>query len=97
MSSVELFEGSTQFNSTHFSSMNDVKPVVFSKSYITQKSFDAMQVTLTEKGISTKDVIVACQFGVIIEIPSILIDARRPVKMTEVERYSQLVSILENN
>lgn len=73
-----------------------------------QKAFDSMQVTLTEKGISTKDIIgtnlvaniyikpilssfflilVACQTGVIMEIPWILIDPRRPVKMTEVERY----------
>lgn len=57
MTSVELFEGSSQFNSTHFSSLDDIKPIVFSKSYIVQKSFDSVQVTLTEKGITTKDII----------------------------------------
>lgn len=57
MSSVELFEGDTQFNSTHFSSFDDMKPLVFSKSFIVQRGFDSMQVTLTEKGISTKDII----------------------------------------
>ncbi len=50
-----------------------------------------MQITLTEKGISTKDVIVACQFGVLIEIPWVLIDSRRPVKMTEVDREENLI------
>jgi len=54
---VELFEGSTQFNTTHFSSLDDIKPTVYSKSYVVQKAFDSMQVTLTEKGISTKDII----------------------------------------
>jgi hypothetical protein len=86
VSSVELFEGSTQFNSTHFSSLDDIKPLVYHKSYIVQKSFEAMQITQTEKGISTKDIIVACPSGIIIEIPWILIDPRRPLKMTEVER-----------
>jgi hypothetical protein len=57
VTSIELFEGATQFNSTHFSSFDDIKPVVYTKSYIVQKSFDSMQVTLTEKGISTKDII----------------------------------------
>ena len=57
VTSVELFEGSSQFNTTHFSSLDDIKPIVFSKSYIVQKAFDSMQVTLTEKGISTKDII----------------------------------------
>jgi hypothetical protein len=34
---------------------------------------------------------VACQYGVIIEIPWILIDPRRPVKMTDVEREENLL------
>jgi hypothetical protein len=68
-----------------------VRPLVFSKSYITQRSFDAMQITLTEKGISAKDVIVACQYGVLVEIPWVLIDSRRPVKMTEVDREENLI------
>ena len=86
VASVELFEGGNQFNSTHFSSMDDIKPITYTKSYIVQRSFDSMQVTVTEKGITTKDVIVACQYGVIIEIPWILIDPRRPIKMTETDR-----------
>lgn len=88
MTSVELFEGDTQFNSTHFSSLDDIKPLVYTKSYIVQKSFEAMQITQTEKGISTKDIIVACPSGVIIEIPWIVVDPRRPLKMTDVDRYS---------
>ena len=54
---MELFEGSNQYNSTHFSSLDDIKPIFYSKSYIVQKAFDSMQVTLTEKGITTKDII----------------------------------------
>ena len=69
VTSIELFEGTSQYNSTHFSALNDIKPITFTKSYIVQKTFDAMQITLTEKGITTKDIIVACQFGVLIEIP----------------------------
>jgi len=91
VTSVELFEGSNQFNSTHFSSLDDIKPIFYSKSYIVQKAFDSMQVTLTEKGITTKDIIVACQSGIIIEIPWVLIEPRRPVKMTEVEREENLL------
>jgi hypothetical protein len=91
VASVELFEGNTQHNSTHFSALNNIKPLTFTKSYIVQKKFDSMQITVTEKGITTKDVIVACQFGVLIEIPWILIDPRRPVKMTELDREEQLI------
>lgn len=94
MTSVELFEGSTQFNATHFSSFDDIKPVVYSKSYIAQKSFNAMQITQTEKGISTKDIIVACPSGIIIDIPWILIDPRRPLKMTDVERYAIFILLI---
>ena len=57
VTSIELFEGSNQYNSTHFSSIDAIKPVVVSKSYIIQKAFDSMQLTLTEKGITTKDII----------------------------------------
>lgn len=91
VTSVELFEGSQQFNSTRFSSLDDIRPIVFSKSYVVQKAFNAMQVTLTEKGITTKNVVVACQSGIIIDIPWILIDPRRPLKMTEVEKEENLL------
>lgn len=91
MTSVELFEGSVQSNSTHFSSLEDVKPINFTKSFIANRGFDAMQLTITEKGISNKDVIVAGQFGLIIEIPSIFFDARRPLIMTEVHREENLL------
>jgi len=57
VTSVELFEGSQQFNSSRFSSLDDIRPIVFSKSYVVQKAFNAMQVTLTEKGITTKNVV----------------------------------------
>ena len=57
VTSIELFEGTNQYNSTHFSSFDAIKPVIVSKSYIIQKSFDSMQLTLTEKGITTKDII----------------------------------------
>ncbi len=86
VTSIELFEGTAQYNSTHFSALYDIKPITFTKSYIVQKTFDSMQITLTEKGITSKDIIVACQFGILIEIPWILIDPRRPVKMTELDR-----------
>lgn len=91
VTSIELFEGGSQFNSSHFSSLDDIKPVVFTKSYIVLKSFDAMQITQTEKGISTKDVIVACPSGMIVEIPWLLVDPRRPLKMTEMEREEALI------
>lgn len=91
VTSLELFEGSRQFNSTSFSSFDDVKPIFYTKSYVVQKAFSSMQVTLTEKGITTKDVIVACQSGVIIDIPWILVDPRRPMKMTEVEKEENLL------
>jgi hypothetical protein len=91
VTSVELFEGSQRFNATSFSSFDDIKPIFYSKSYVVQKAFSSMQVTLTERGIATKDVIVACKSGVIIDIPWVLIDPRRPMKMTEVEKEEQLL------
>lgn len=94
VTSVELFEGSKQFNSTSFSSFDDIKPIFYSKSYVVQKAFSSIQVTQTEKGITTKDVIVACQSGVILDIPWVLIDPRRPMKMTEVEKEENLMPYL---
>jgi hypothetical protein len=59
VTSVELFEGSQQFNSTRFSSLDDIRPIVFSKSYVVQKAFNAMQVTLTEKRTSSRGIMLS--------------------------------------
>ena len=42
-------------------------------------------------------ILVATSFGTIIEIPWILIDARRPFEMTEIDRFDFKISLNENN
>lgn len=55
---LELYEGKTQSNSTAFSSLAPpLLPLVEKQSYILPAQIDTMQVTLTEKGITSKHVL----------------------------------------
>lgn len=91
VTSVELFEGSSKYNSTYFSSFDPIKPIIASKSFILQKAIDSMRITITEKGITPKDIIAATPNGILYEIPWALIDARRPLELTEIEREEGLI------
>lgn len=55
---LELYEGKVQSNSTAFSSLAPpLAPMVERQSYILPAQVDMMQVTLTDKGITSKHVL----------------------------------------
>ncbi|KAI8124539.1 ER membrane protein complex subunit 1 [Lucilia cuprina] len=72
LATIELYEGKTQANSTVWSSLNaPPMPLVERQSYIIPTSVAAMRETITERGITSKDVL--------IELPWALLDPRRPI------------------
>ncbi|XP_075213432.1 ER membrane protein complex subunit 1 isoform X2 [Lycorma delicatula] len=80
IATLELYEGKTQSNTTAFSSLaNVIFPIVERQSYILPSGIDAMKETITEKGITSKHILVALNSGGILEIPWIFLDPRRPL------------------
>ncbi|CAF2042280.1 unnamed protein product [Rotaria magnacalcarata] len=89
--SSSLFEGPAQYNDSAFSSFDPIEPVVQSKAYILPYGVNAIQVTTTEKGITSRDIIMAAPNGMLIEIPWILFDPRRPLDLTPLDREEGLI------
>lgn len=107
--SSSLFEGASQYNYSTFSSFDPIEPIVQSKAYILPYGVNALQVTITEKGITSRDIIskskqfrksisffvlclsVATPNGMLIEIPWILFDPRRPIDITPMDREEGLI------
>lgn len=80
LTSLELFEGNEQSNATVFSSVSDViSPLVERQSFILGPShISALQDTRTEKGITTKHILMATKTGLVYDIPRQFLDPRRP-------------------
>jgi len=80
LASLELYEGKTQSNSTVFSSLrNNASPLVERQSFILGPSHVmSLSETMTEKGITTKHLLMATSTGAIFDIPKHLLDPRRP-------------------
>ena len=55
--SSSLFEGAAQYNYSTFSSFDPIEPIIQSKGYILPYGVNAIQVTTTEKGITSRDII----------------------------------------
>ncbi|KAG9508727.1 ER membrane protein complex subunit 1 [Fragariocoptes setiger] len=94
ISSIELFEGSDQVNSTVFSSLSRaglLPKVVEHKSFIFSSSVEAMKDTITKRGITYKHVIVGLPSGALLEIPKIFLDPRRPIDMLPEHREEGLI------
>ncbi|XP_011198452.2 ER membrane protein complex subunit 1 isoform X1 [Bactrocera dorsalis] len=80
ITSVELYEGKTQANSTVWSSLNAPPlPMVERQSYIIPTIVETMRETITERGITNKHVLIGTVSGAIIEMPWALLDPRRPI------------------
>ncbi|RZB40068.1 DUF1620 and/or PQQ 2 domain containing protein [Asbolus verrucosus] len=74
---AELYEGGTQSNSTAFSSFGlSQLPHVQTQSYILPANPVSMAVTLTERGITNKFLLVGMTSGGVVEIPWILLQPR---------------------
>lgn len=75
--SAELYEGHVQSNSTVFSSYAiSVLPHVQTQSYILPATPVDLTVTLTEKGITNKFLLLALSTGAVVEIPWLLLQPR---------------------
>ncbi|XP_029663445.1 ER membrane protein complex subunit 1 isoform X2 [Formica exsecta] len=79
IATLELYEGKIQSNTTVFSSLATTKlPIVERQAFIFPASIEYMQETITEKGITSKHIIVALANGGVLELPWMMVDPRRP-------------------
>ncbi|XP_046917685.2 ER membrane protein complex subunit 1 isoform X2 [Dermatophagoides farinae] len=86
ISSIELYEGFNQVNSTAFSSIGRdlwAIPSVEQKSFIFPTGIGIMTDTETMKGITSKHILVSLPTGGILELPRAFLDPRRPIKPTQ--------------
>ncbi|CAL4117664.1 unnamed protein product [Meganyctiphanes norvegica] len=81
VTSLELFEGLTQANSTAFSSFSvrATPPILEKQAFIIPQGVQAASHTTTEKGITTKFLLFALQSGNILQLSKYFLDPRRPV------------------
>ncbi|XP_068157293.1 ER membrane protein complex subunit 1 isoform X1 [Drosophila tropicalis] len=80
ITTIELYEGKTQANSSVFSSLQaPPMPLVERQSYIIPTIVEALRETITERGITNKHVLIGTASGAIIEMPWHLLDPRRPI------------------
>lgn len=74
---AEMYEGPSQSNSTVFSSFGISQlPHIETQSYILPVNPVSMTVTLTERGITNKFLLVGMSFGSVVEIPWMLLQPR---------------------
>lgn len=77
MVAAELYEGYMQSNSTVFSSYAvSLLPLIQTQSYILPATLVKMEVTLTERGITNKFLLLGLSNGAVIEIPWLLLQPR---------------------
>uniref|UniRef100_A0A7N6AL48 ER membrane protein complex subunit 1 n=1 Tax=Anabas testudineus TaxID=64144 RepID=A0A7N6AL48_ANATE len=76
---IELYEGMELYNSTVFSSLDRPHaPQVLQQSYIFPSSISTMEATLTEKGITSRHLLIGLPSGGILSLPKMFLDPRRP-------------------
>ncbi|MBN3310534.1 EMC1 protein, partial [Amia calva] len=89
---LELFEGTEQYNSTAFSSLDRPHPPhVLQQSYIFPSPISTMEATLTEKGITSRHLLVGLPSGAILSLPKMFLDPRRPEVPSEHSREENLI------
>ncbi|KAL1121968.1 hypothetical protein AAG570_003376 [Ranatra chinensis] len=83
MVALDLYEGKSQTNTTAFSSITQrIDPFIERQAYIFPYHILAMKETITEKGITSKHILVGLGSGGVMEVPWALLDPRRPVVPT---------------
>ncbi|XP_061592513.1 ER membrane protein complex subunit 1 [Cololabis saira] len=89
---IELYEGMELYNSTVFSSLDrPLVPQVLQQSYIFPSSISAMEATLTEKGITSRHLLIGLPSGGILSLPKMFLDPRRPEMASEQSREENLI------
>ncbi|KAJ0064469.1 hypothetical protein NL108_006932 [Boleophthalmus pectinirostris] len=89
---IELYEGMELYNSTVFSSLDrPFAPQVLQQSYIFPSAISAMEATLTEKGITSRHLLIGLPSGGILSLPKMFLDPRRPEIVSEQSREENLI------
>ncbi|KAA0707045.1 ER membrane protein complex subunit 1 [Triplophysa tibetana] len=89
---LELFEGAELYNSTVFSSLDRPRPPqVLQQSYIFPAGITTLEATLTEKGITSRHLLVGLPSGSILSLPKLFLDPRRPEMVSEQTREENLI------
>uniref|UniRef100_A0A4W6G7T9 ER membrane protein complex subunit 1 n=1 Tax=Lates calcarifer TaxID=8187 RepID=A0A4W6G7T9_LATCA len=89
---IELYEGMELYNSTVFSSLDRPHaPQVLQQSYIFPSSISTMEATLTEKGITSRHLLIGLPSGGILSLPKMFLDPRRPEIVSEQSREENLI------
>ncbi|XP_053680149.1 ER membrane protein complex subunit 1 [Anopheles nili] len=92
MTSIELYEGKTQTNSTVWSSLDAPPlPMVERQSYILPVAVASLKETITEKGITSKHILIGLATGAVAEMSWALLDPRRPVTSPEKAREEGII------
>ncbi|XP_029994937.1 ER membrane protein complex subunit 1 isoform X2 [Sphaeramia orbicularis] len=89
---IELYEGMELYNSTVFSSLDRPHaPQVLQQSYIFPSAISTLEATLTEKGITSRHLLIGLPSGGILSLPKMFLDPRRPEIVTEQSREENLI------
>ncbi|XP_051786838.1 ER membrane protein complex subunit 1 isoform X1 [Erpetoichthys calabaricus] len=89
---LELYEGTEQYNSTAFSSLDRPQPPqVLQQSYIFPSPISMLEATITEKGITSRHLLVGLPSGAILSLPKMFLDPRRPEVPSEQSREENLI------
>ncbi|KAG7472900.1 hypothetical protein MATL_G00113460 [Megalops atlanticus] len=89
---LELFEGTELYNSTVFSSLDRPHlPQVLQQSYIFPSPISTIEATLTEKGITSRHLLVGLPSGAVLSLPKMFLDPRRPEILSEQSREENLI------
>ncbi|VDO27239.1 unnamed protein product [Haemonchus placei] len=90
---LELYEGSEQSNKDYFDSLSPTRtaPQVVTQSFIYAQGIQAMAVSETEKGLTTRSLLMALPMGGIHEVTRKLLDATRPLELTQEMREEMMI------
>ncbi|PIC49688.1 hypothetical protein B9Z55_008215 [Caenorhabditis nigoni] len=95
---IELYEGSeenhTQQDTFDSKIVQKLPPVVAQQSYIYAQGVDAMSVSETEQGLTTRSILLAHPSGNIHEVSRRLLDANRPMELTQAMREEMMIGYM---
>ncbi|CCD72387.1 ER membrane protein complex subunit 1 [Caenorhabditis elegans] len=95
---IELYEGTeeqhTQKEVFDSKIAEKLPPVVAQQSYIYAQGVDAMSVSETEQGLTTRSILVAHPSGNIHEVSRRLLDANRPMELTQAMREEMMIGYM---
>lgn len=92
ISSIELFEGKYQSNTTAFSSFAPPPlPLIEHQTFIFPYNIITITDTVTERGMTNKHLLIALPSGGILELPKTFLDPRRPITPLPEHREEGLI------